>query len=66
MKKFVLTPRKIKYAKHKDGAKVRISSKTSCCHEAETRDFSHERSRPMISIIKYVCHFTKLYDIIIL
>lgn len=26
MKKFILTPRKIKYAKHKDGAKVRISS----------------------------------------
>ena len=26
MKKFILSPRKIKYAKHKDGAKVRISS----------------------------------------
>ena len=48
------------------GTEIMDSSKTSCCHAAETRDFSHERSRPMISIIKYVCHFTKLYDIIIL
>ena len=53
MKKFILSPRKIKYAKHKDEAKVRISS------EAYNTlvDMANSSTMPMTKIASQAIQF---------
>lgn len=53
MKKFILSPRKIKYAKHKDGAKVRILS------EAYNTlvDMANSSTMPMTKIASQAIQF---------
>ena len=48
------------------GTEIMDSSKTSCCHAAETRDFSHERSRTSPPFNKKQYIFSKNSSIIIL